>query len=212
MAFALAEQVFAWSNSEAWPPSACLTKTDSYQVDGTVVSHFPLSVRKARYMQGYMRQASTAEELTKHHAIVLEKSTIVRLKDQAAVKQSEFVDALAPFIKLACGDKKTTDKIVTGKNEVVVWAEKTIVGDLKARKDATSDPLSVGTVVRITTYGSTTVAKTVEILKPGPVDRDPTGKPDVNVVDKSMAQFRAALANKSDKKKVEKDDDEWRDD
>lgn len=81
----------------------------------------------------------------------------MRLKDQAAVKQSEFVDALAPFIKLvgpwhlatydpikcnppvalrqACGDKKTTDKIVTGKNEVVVWAEKTIVGDLKARKD-----------------------------------------------------------------------------
>jgi hypothetical protein len=76
----LAEQTFAYEGKD-WPPKG--SKGDGFIIEGTVVTSFPLSVRKAKELTGFLKQTAAADVADKRTGVVITVSGVQNAKTKA---------------------------------------------------------------------------------------------------------------------------------
>jgi hypothetical protein len=149
------------------------------------------------------------------HAVAI-KVTLAAA-DKGPVGVDALAAALEPFIATACGAARQGAGLIFQKPDVlIVWGARQLPAELRAEKDATAEPLSAKTQVRVTTQGASPIARTFVITKPGPLSAAVKRAP-VNI-DNAMAAFRARVGEDELQKDEErrqaakkKIDDEWSD-
>lgn len=209
MAQALAEKVLPWhGHSTVWPPRAALPGSPSYEVEGTIVSHHALNVRKANEQQGFLKQVVTNDVNFKYRALVIQVRAAKDLATGQAVAPAELPKVFDRFIQLATG--QAAPAVVNG--ELTFWADAQVQSDLSAKSDGKPVELTRA-YVRLQTEGSTLIVKSIELVSQATQNKfAPKLDDQPNLFAGAQNKFNpAAAAAAGAKNQPKKDDDEWDD-
>ncbi len=163
-----AEQTFGYEGKD-WPPAG--GSGDGFVIEGSVSKHYPLKIRKAKEMQGYLKSTVAADVAEKRTGLVLTVTAIKNAKTKTTLTFSQFFSAASAFLTNASASTKPNAHLFPSGDDgktVVIWCAGTVVGDLRTRKTGINhdDPLGAGTLVRITTSGDSLIAAELEVTQP----------------------------------------------
>jgi len=216
MAQALAESIQNWQ-SEEWPPKGP-SGSPSFVLEGTVLRHYPLNVRRARVQQGYLKQAVTADVNQKYRALELQVDASKQETNGTAVPVSSLQSIFAPWIAAAAGPNAgaTPAHVVARPGVLVAWCDAGVLSHLSAAKLEGKAVELTGARVRITTDGTSLIGRSVDVLLE-PAQNKAAAAPSLESQPNLFAQAQnkfappAALAAKPTASSNKKDDDDWDD-
>jgi hypothetical protein len=137
------------------------------------------------------------------HAVLVRGSKFTNKTSGTSVDFATFRTAVGPFLKEA---SKSDSPFTIAGDEICLWGAPDLVAMLKARAEASgaADPLPPGTIIRVSTAGSSLLIQNIEVVKTG------TGKAGGKVLE-SGVNLLQTLAKDYDKPAAVKDGDDWED-
>jgi len=162
----LADNIFLWEGKD-WPPNLVATG-QSIELQCRVEKTYPLHVRRAKVQQGYLKGAHTGDVLGKYHVLTVEVLSS-KLSSGAILNFTQLSDALGPFILQASGGPKIAPHLILEGQRLTLWGNQTLVGDVRTQPNANQvDPLGIGTVIKVTTVGSSLLIKECMVVSHAP--------------------------------------------
>jgi len=212
-----------------WPPASSNPGTPAFEIEGSVVTHFPLKVRKSKGAGGgYLRTTTSGDFFMEFHGVVVKPTKIKNISTGATLTLAEFTTAVEGFILEVKGkhcskcrkDVSGTSKFCTDcggtlsipsselcirtSNTIVIWAKDTIEGDLRSKGDTKqTEPLVSGSEITCMTSDSTLVASSFA-LKHVVKAKSAASPKLVNAIDGAWAQGAEAMENNASATKVQK--------
>jgi hypothetical protein len=210
MAQALAEKVFPWhGHATVWPPRTALPGSISYEVEGTILSHYALNVRKANEQTGFLKQTVTNDVNFKYRALQIKVQSAKELPSGKAVTPAELPKVFDRFVQLSTGAAAPT--VTNG--ELTFWADAQVQSDLSAKIDGKPVELTRA-YVRLQTEGSTLIVKSIDLVSQAAENKfAPKLEDQPNLFAGAQNKFNPAAAAAVAKNQAPKkgDDDDWDD-
>jgi len=166
MAQALAETVQLWHGG-AWPPRSACVGTPPLELEGTVLRHYPLNIRKANEQQGYLKSTVSQDVNTKFRAVELQ---LTQLKSNGSIQPVDKLPELVrPFTQQVVGSSGASSpaaltNLFPRSGVAIVWCDAQLISILGAKEESSQSVELKGSTVRVTTDAATLLAKSVDIL------------------------------------------------